>query len=159
MLNATQQDLCFIPGASRPLTPAPSATSSRADELPRDFLRIIGYLGRCCRGPGNAATASAIASALAIGANDGRKVRNLLSMHYRDLPFVVCGAGGSGYYVRTDPEQLTHERRSLYSRLTCIARRISDLDHVARRDGFTRHGAGHHVSYEGHPTNKEDRNK
>lgn len=122
---------------------------SAADELPHEALQVIGALSILCRGRAAAHTAAEIAAHLGwTGSDPGRRVRNLISLYIGSFPFLVCAAGGDGYFIPDDPAaQLSYERRSLYSRLRCIARRIHDQDQQASRHGLVRQGAGPAAGY------------
>lgn len=115
-----------------------SAPDSSAVDVPPEFHDLVDHLLLCCSGRDRARTAAQIAADLGWTHGDpARTVRELLSVYYRQLTFPVCSSS-QGFFVSRDPEDLTRERASLYSRLRCLAARISALDHVARRCGFER---------------------
>ena len=116
-------------------------------QLPPEVLQVIGYLSRHCRGFANARTAARIGRELGwTGSDIGLQVRRAISLHYHDLPFIVC-SGQRGFFISSDPADATHERRSLHSRLRCLALRIRALDRVAARAGLQRSGSGPHAMY------------
>ena len=135
-MNEAQQELDF-------------SLEAKADPSTSDqFRRLMEYIRSHCAGKANAKTAREIAEHIGIKTKDpGRAVRKLISIHYGKLPCVICGDASRGFYAAQEAEDATHERRSLYSRLKCLAKRIHDLDRVADRSGFERVGKGASAAY------------
>lgn len=102
-----------------------------------------------CRGPENARTALEIGTALGWeGTDPGRRVRQLISLHIRDFPFIVCGAPKNGFFVATDPEHLATWERTQHALIRSVATHIHDFRTLAARLGYQRIGAGPHVAYQ-----------
>lgn len=135
------------------LAPAPPASAAQPGALPLPpvVVQLIGFLSLRCRGPRRAATAGQLAEWLGLETRDAaREVRELISLYYPQFPFVVCGSGGAGFFVAEAPDEVTHEYRSLYSRLHCLARRLSSLNRVAARSGFERLSSGPGAAFQWH---------
>jgi len=122
----------------------PQCTATALD-LPPAFRAIVGVLENRI-GQARAITALEIAAAAGIhpDGTDGsraRRVRQLLEVHFEDLPWPLC-ADATGYYRPADADELTHYDHNLYGRLISIALRISTLRKLAKRAGWTYAGRG-----------------
>jgi hypothetical protein len=126
---------------------APEPILQPSDDLPRDFVVVLGFLHMRCRGPENAATAEQLAGWAGIFPQGARKVRNLLSIYTDRMPFVVCGMPGCGYYVTADIEAMRQYDRLLFSLLKASAARLSGFRRLARRLGYEVHGSAERVFY------------
>lgn len=110
-------------------------------------LRLAAFLKLHCLGKSNQMTAGQIAERLKIGGRDGRAVRELISINYSKFPFVLCGAGGGGYYIATCPEEIEHEYRSIFSRFQCLLVRLKGIKQTARRSGYQITGKGPRIRF------------
>ncbi len=131
-----------------------SLTASQEDageavdgDLPDDAVAIIGYLCRHCVGMDNARTSKVIAADLGIGSQDGRQVRNLISLYQERFPRVVCGQPVLGFWITEDTEEMAHYERALHATIEAVAVKISKLRRNARRCGFVHRSKGGGVSY------------
>lgn len=117
--------------------------------LPSAFRAIVRVLEKRI-GQELSITALQIAAAAGLypDGTDGsraRRIRQLLEVHFDDLPWPLC-ADATGYYRPIDADELTHYDHNLYGRLHSIALRISTLRKLAKRAGWTYAGHGRWIS-------------
>lgn len=113
-------------------------------DIPAEMRQIIAYLWRHANGRANAISAPVIANALGIGDPLGRYVRNLISMYQADLPFIVVGLSGKGYYITDTPIDMDEYDRSMLATLKSIASRIRAFRRNCKKCGHPRIG-GHYT--------------
>lgn len=116
-----------------------------AQDLPQTFWSIVTILTSRI-GKDRAITALQIAAAINLfpDGTDGsrsRRVRDLLELHFPDLPWPLC-ADDSGYYRPANADELTHYHANLHGRAMAILQRLSTLKRIAPLSGFEYHGHG-----------------
>ena len=74
-----------------------------------------------------------------LGYRPRRKMEQFLELHIGDLPFCVV-SGTTGYYRPNAAGDINHYRKSLRSRLKCLAIRDRTVVKTALKEGFKREG-------------------
>lgn len=128
--------------------PSPKPHPFSLSECSPEALAVAEYIARHCQGPDRAQTAAQIGAALNLDvADQGRKVRRLLSA-YRDLlPALILGDPGLGFYVPSSTDQVGEYDRMLWSQLRSIAITLSAHRRLAAAHGYSRSGSGPRVTY------------
>lgn len=117
-------------------------------ELPYEVLCIVGYLVEFAKGKENAARSSDIGRYLSFpGKDPGRHVRKLISLYLADLPCIVCGTPGDGFFVSTEAEDMDHYEQNLHALLKASAVRIKAFRQLTKRMGYERTGTGQCTHY------------
>lgn len=127
---------------------APAVAAPRDADLPPECLSIVGHLACECLGRSRAKTARQIAEAIGLHGSDAdREVRKLISAYKDRFPVPVCGHPGRGFYVASDPDDMSHYERSLHSVLRALATSIRQTRRNFARCGFVRTGSGASVTW------------
>lgn len=119
-----------------------------AGALPPEFHAIVDVL-RSCLGPDHSITAEQIANTANLWPDATResrrcRVRRILRIHFRELPFTICGLS-NGYFRPLNAEQVSHYDRSLESRRLEILQRRESFRLLATREGYHHLGLGRWV--------------